>query len=344
MKHQRSIISIGLAIIMLVPLCAVVSTTSVSAAPNRSANVTTSNPASTSVITSQSSSVNVQTSAGLASAPAGVVGAPAVCSQSTNRLDLFVRGTDNALWWRHEAGGVWSAWTSLGGVLTSSPAATGFIIGSNYVVYVGVRGTNGALYWKQTMDGGGAWTSWLSFGGQLLEGTGPAVYSQGNTVGFFVTGTNHQLYRLYSSPVWKSFGGYLTSSPSATSPRFNIIYVAARGGNGALYLRYTTDGGTNWASWYSWGGQLLEGTGPALVSPNPSYSTGFVTGTNHRLYSFAGGTSWQSLGGYLTSGPAAASQTTDAIDVFALGSTGGIYSRWTTNDGTSWSPWYRVTL
>jgi len=320
MKNQRSIISIAMATIMLVSLCAVCASTSVSAA--------------------QGSSANVQS--GFVGAPAGIVGDPAACSPGDNwNLDLFVRGTDNALWWRHEAAGVWSAWKSLGGVLTSSPAATGFIIASNYMIYVGVRGGDGALWTRNTMDGGGAWTSWLSFGGRLLEGTGPAAYSQGNTVGFFVIGMNHQLYRLYSSPVWKSFGGYLTSSPSVTSPRLNIIYVAARGGNGALWLRMTTDGGTNWFSWNSWGGQLLEGTGPALVSPTLSYITGFVTGANHQLY-WLDGYSFVSLGGYLTSGPAAASQNTNWIDVFALGGNGDIWSRWTTNSGTTWSTWYEI--
>ena len=41
---------------------------------------------------------------------------PAVASWSSGRLDVFVRGTDNALWhkWYQNS---WSGWESLGGVI-----------------------------------------------------------------------------------------------------------------------------------------------------------------------------------------------------------------------------------
>lgn len=49
--------------------------------------------------------------------------APAVSSWAPNRLDTFVRGTDNALWHKWWDGSRWSDWESLGGNLTSDPAA-----------------------------------------------------------------------------------------------------------------------------------------------------------------------------------------------------------------------------
>ena len=45
---------------------------------------------------------------------------PAVSSWDDGRLDVFVRGTDKALWHKW-FDGRWSGWESLGGVLTSSP-------------------------------------------------------------------------------------------------------------------------------------------------------------------------------------------------------------------------------
>jgi hypothetical protein len=48
---------------------------------------------------------------------------PSVVAQENGRLDLFVRGQDNALWHRTFDGNRWSNWESLGGVLTSGPAA-----------------------------------------------------------------------------------------------------------------------------------------------------------------------------------------------------------------------------
>jgi len=49
---------------------------------------------------------------------------PAVVSWEPDRIDIFVRGADNALWhkcWDH---GRWSDWESLGGVLTSAPTVS----------------------------------------------------------------------------------------------------------------------------------------------------------------------------------------------------------------------------
>jgi hypothetical protein len=75
--------------------------------------------------------------------------APAVCSSdpAADRLDVFARGRDDACWYRRldPARGGWQPWETLGGVLTSDPAATALTSGVPAVV---VRGTDGALYWQ----------------------------------------------------------------------------------------------------------------------------------------------------------------------------------------------------
>ena len=70
--------------------------------------------------------------------------APAASSWAANRLDVFVRGTDNALWhkWWQNA---WSGWESLGGVLLSAPGAVSW--GTDRIDTF-VEGTNGALWHK----------------------------------------------------------------------------------------------------------------------------------------------------------------------------------------------------
>jgi hypothetical protein len=70
-------------------------------------------------------------------------------------VDLFARGSDNALWTRHFDGTRWSVWTSLGGRLNSSPAAAG--LGDTHVVVVGVDGR----LW-QRVHSGGAWAGWAA--------------------------------------------------------------------------------------------------------------------------------------------------------------------------------------
>ncbi|CAH2603790.1 conserved protein of unknown function [Rhodovastum atsumiense] len=48
---------------------------------------------------------------------------PDVSSWTSDHLDVFARGTDNALWHKAWDGSHWSGWESLGGVLTSGPGA-----------------------------------------------------------------------------------------------------------------------------------------------------------------------------------------------------------------------------
>ena len=83
---------------------------------------------------------------------------PAADAQNANSLDVFVQGTDNALWHKSLQGSAWSAWGSLGGNLTSSPAATS---PANGLIDVFVRGSDSAI-WQKTYNNG--WSGWTSVG------------------------------------------------------------------------------------------------------------------------------------------------------------------------------------
>jgi hypothetical protein len=108
-----------------------------------------------------------------------------------------------------------------------------------------VRGSDGALYSRQFS--GGVWGSWKKIGGQLLAGTGPAAYNWGSAqTGVFVTGTSHALYQWTGSTGWVNLGGYLTSSPAATSPANGVIDVFVRGGDNGLWQKAYNNG------WYAW--------------------------------------------------------------------------------------------
>ena len=67
---------------------------------------------------------------------------PKLASWGFKRLDLFVRGADNALWHRWWNGS-WSAWESLRGVLTSGPELASW--GFNRLDLF-VRGADNALW------------------------------------------------------------------------------------------------------------------------------------------------------------------------------------------------------
>jgi len=185
----------------------------------------------------------------LESSTTPVVSAPAACAQGTT-VALFAEGADHALYWKHWDGTTWSTPASLGGNLTSSPAATS---PANGVIDVFASGTDGALWSKNTTNGGASWTSWHSLGGQLASGTGPAACAQNaNSLDVFIQGTGNALWHrsLQGSTwsAWGSLGGNLTSSPAATSPANGVIDVFARGTDGALWQKTFNNRWSGWAS------------------------------------------------------------------------------------------------
>jgi hypothetical protein len=262
----------------------------------------------------------------------------------TDNLYLFVRGSDNALWYRHWTGTTWTASTSLGGILTSSPAATS---PSSGVIDVFVRGSDGVIWTRTTTNGGTSWSAWTSIGGQTPSGTGPAVCSQGSGLDVFVQGTDgalwHKSYTGSSWSGWQSLGGILTSSPAATSRSSGTIDVFVRGSDGVIWTRTTTNGGATWNAWHSIGGQVPLGTGPAADAQNANSLDVFVQGTDHALwYDHWDGTTWsgwKSLGGVLPSSPAATSPANGVIDVFVRGTDNALWER-PYNNG--WLPWTSI--
>jgi hypothetical protein len=170
---------------------------------------------------------------------------PAADAQNANNLDVFVQGTDHALWYQRWDGTSWSGWQSLGGKLTSSPAATS---PSSGVIDVFVRGSDGVLWTRSTTNGGTSWSAWHSLGGRVPSGTGPAVTAQNaNRLDVFVQGTDgalwHKSYIGTSWSGWQSLGGKLTSSPAATSPSSGVIDVFVRGSDNALWQKFYLSGG-----------------------------------------------------------------------------------------------------
>jgi 5-hydroxyisourate hydrolase-like protein (transthyretin family) len=295
-----------------------------------------------------SSSVSVKVAASIA-------GAPVVSAQNANSLDLFFRGTDNALWWKHWNGTTWSAATSQGGILTSDPAAIS--PGTNQVD-VFVRGNDSAIWVNTTTNGGSSWSGWQSLGGQIPAGTAPSVCSWGSgRIDLFVQGTDgalwHKWYSGGSWSGWQSLGGKLTSSAAAAAaPGSSRIDVFVRGTDGAIWQRTTTNGGSSWSGWTSRGGQIPVNTIPAACSWGSGRLDLFANGTDGQLwwmYTTNGGSSWSGwqslgrpLGESLTSSPTAAAPASGIMDVFVRGGDNGLWER-TYNSG-SWSGWTSIAI
>lgn len=120
-------------------------------------------------------------------APGGIgKGQPSIVALNKIGIAMFVRGADDALWWKtgNGEGGEWSEWQSLGGILTSSPTCVSFKGGARCF---GV-GTDQAM-WTILVGAGGAIGDWQSLGGTITNTPSSAVAApNGDQQGVFAIG------------------------------------------------------------------------------------------------------------------------------------------------------------
>jgi hypothetical protein len=276
--------------------------------------------------------------------PITVAGAPAVSAQNANSLDLFVRGSDNALWYKYWTGTTWTTATSLGGNLSSAPAATST---ANGVMDVFVQGADNGLWYKTTTNNGTTWSGWNSLGGSLTSS--PAVTSSNGVIDVFVRGTDNALWWKTTTnngaswSGWMPVGGQLAAGtgPAADARGTNSLDVFVQGTDHAVW--YSHWNGATWSAWKSLGGSLTSS--PAATSSGTGQVDVFVRGTDNALWyktttnSGASWSGWKSLGGALTSSPGVTSPANGVMDVFVLGTGNGLWWQTTTNRGASWSGW-----
>ena len=247
---------------------------------------------------------------------------PAASSWGTSSIDVFARGSDNALYQTTWNGATWSSWTSLGGGLTSGPAAVSW--GPNRID-VFVRGTDNQLWHKFWA---GAWSGWEPLGGVLSSG--PVVASWGaGRLDVFARGSDNQLWHKFWAggwSAWEPLGGGLAADPGAVSWGPNRIDVFVRGTDNGLWHKWWD--GSAWRGWEARGGVLSSG--PAASSCTAGQLDVFATGPASALYQtgYDGGWSgWQSLGGQWTSDPGAICPAGSAlVDLFERGTDNALWT------------------
>ena len=249
--------------------------------------------------------------------------APAVASWTDERLDVFVRGTDNALYHKWFDGDIWRGWEGLGGTLTSAPAAVSW--GPNRID-VFVVGTDSALYHKWW--DGKKWHNWEGLGGTLKFA--PAVCSRRpNHLDVFAAGSDGSLlHRIWTGSKWtqwENLGGVLSNSPSAVAWDDHRIDVFARGTDGMLYQKWWD--ATSWQGWTGHG--VLSRFAPTVSSRRPNHLDVYTVAEDHtlwhRVWTGSKWSKWETLGGFLTEGAAAVSWDDDRIDVFGRGTDNAVY-------------------
>jgi hypothetical protein len=138
-------------------------------------------------------------------ADADVVRPMAVAANEDGRLEVFARGTDNALWnqWQTAAGNGWSGWNSLGGVLTSAPVVAANEDGR---LEVFARGTDNALWNQWQTAAGNGWSGWNSLGGVLTSAPVVAANEDGR-LEVFARGIDNALWNQWQTAQWQTAAG-----------------------------------------------------------------------------------------------------------------------------------------
>ncbi len=246
-------------------------------------------------------------------------GKPAVAAWGPGRLDVFVRGTDDALYHQWYAG-TWSGWEYLGapaGGLGADPAVVSWSQGR---LDVFATDHNGQLVHRFYDNG---WSGWEGLGGVLTSAPTASSWAPGR-LDVFGRGSDGALYHKWYSGGWSDWeylGPGLGGGPAAVSWSYGRIDVFVRGTDAALYHRWY-DGG--WSGW-EWQQGVLS-SNPAEADPAVStWGYGrldvFVVGTNETVYRKVFDGSWgpfTSQGPFgVSSSPAAASWTAGRVDLFA---------------------------
>ena len=219
--------------------------------------------------------------------PSGSLGGPAIA--------LFARGTDNALWIFN--GGNPPQWVTLGGHLTSKPAAAAGALTGGDAIDVVARGTDGAI-WDRELTAT-ALRPWTRVGGHVLAGTAPAAVNVGGTLYVLAVGTDGALWRNSSTDGttwsgWLSLRGHVTG-PGAATPAAGVGVAFARGTNNAAYYNEfagTTPGVSS--GWHTLGGKITSGLGAASAPDGTTWA--LALGSDNRIWQRTG--VWPALKGW----------------------------------------------
>lgn len=157
-----------------------------------------------------------------------------IASGAAGRLDVFARGTDNAIWHRTWSGTSWLAWESLGGNLTSGPSA---VSSSATRIDMFARGADMAL-WHRWWDGT-TWHAWESLGG-TLSSSPDAASCGANNLAMFAVGTDGRDWRRLYNGSWSAWqpvsGAWGSNGPGVVcQPTTTKIDIVERGPDRAIW-------------------------------------------------------------------------------------------------------------
>jgi parallel beta-helix repeat protein len=187
-----------------------------------------------------------------------------VATPSRNRLDLLVRGMDNAVYHKSLVNGLWSpTWKSLGGIVFASPVATS----DGSTLHLVVSGAANSLWYNSLSFSSDAWSGWFNLSGSTSSAPSLVATPGLNRVDIVVRGLNNGIYHKSLingvwSTTWDTVNGLTLNAPAATGDGSNLrILVVATDGSLVSNLLPLTS--ATWVGWTSLNGSTK--LSPALA-------------------------------------------------------------------------------
>ncbi|MBV9961594.1 MAG: hypothetical protein JO072_05050 [Parafilimonas sp.] len=259
---------------------------------------------------------------------------------STGRLEVFVRGSDGAVWhnWQTAPNNGWSGWDSLGGWVSE------LVVGKNADgrLEVFAIGGDNAL-WHNWQTGYG-WSGWDSLGG-WIDRLAVARNADGRQE-VFARGADGALWHIWQTAPnngwsgWYSFGGWIDMITTAQNAD-GRIEVFVRGGDGAVWHIWQTAPSNGWSGWDSLGGWIdILNVGQNADGRLEVFARGSDGALWHNWQTAPnnGWSGWASMGGWIDR--IAVGQNADGrLEVFARGGDGAVWHNWQTAPNNGWSGW-----
>lgn len=258
--------------------------------------------------------------------------APAVVKWADTTF-VFEQGDDGNLYYKKDKGTV-LGWQTLGGNITSSPAATpGNSFGGKRVY---ARRSDNRFWFREWFPASATWSEWIALPDGYFS-SAPSVIDVKGLQYVFGRGLDNALYvrrdGLADDPGWKNLGGVFTSSFAVVELEGQYVYGQSFVGGQTVY-----DIG-NFRDLIVLG----RGTDNAMWYRRLRYSRADETD-----YAPSSWTQWTSTGGYFTSGPSTFSFASSAgwkAYAYGRGSDGRMYRSeitWTPNTLPVFSLWNAI--
>lgn len=275
-----------------------------------------------------------------------------------SNIDLYAVGLDGAVytsWWR--GGPDWADWASIRP--TTFPQRTPITAvarGSDRDLYA-IPGDSRVYtaWWR----GGPDWAGWAPVGHrQFALGTQVSAVARGADIDLYAVATDGRVYSAWwrGGPNW---GGWATIGSGVFSPstpvtavlREDEIHLVAVGTDGAVYSAWWGQGG-GWHDWTPIGSGTFSQTTPiaaAVRGKNIDLFGVGMDGADSAVYSAGwregeGWRDWQPVGtglfAQLTPLTAVARGTN--LDLFGVGTDGGLYTAWWRAGAAGWEGWNEV--